>query len=481
MERKNMKFKKILCLAIAYLALSSSAFATKLPDNILNTLKNEVPEIGVRFDGMITLPDKTVYLPVLPSQVNKAGNGEIVSTYPAGKTFAQKPEVIIFDTNLALLKVVKNKQGNPSFTDTKNIPIGVKTGLLPQDLLVPPGMVIPDDLKIIMGDLLIPTVSSYVNTMFAPEPVKEKEKNLVKIEPVKELKGKTFLITTLDSNLVNVVPSNSTIPEFTLRLSSLPRFIEPVDNDNYILVASRGKTYIDVADIKHEVLAKKIDLSFQPSEIIVDNNKAFVAVSDDSSIFVIDLKTMAVIEKIKLKGYPKNITLDVNKNYVAYADKTSGDIFTLDISGKFYDNTLVTNCPNVSKIHAKDNLIYVLCRTENKLKIIDSQINEIIYEQELGAKPVDMIEHNDKLYIISGNNELCIFNLTDYQVEATQKLDTNGFSNRILPVKNSSYAIITNASDKKYFVYDLDKNEVVQTVPTAININNIKLINKVLK
>ena len=476
-----MNFKKILCLAIAYMALTSSAFATKLPDTVLNTIKKEVPDIGVRFDGMITFPDKTIYLPVLPSQINKSGKGAIVATYPADKKISDKPEVIVFDTNLALLKVIKNKQGKPSFTDTKNIPLGVKTGLLPQDLLVPPGMVIPDDMKIIMGDLVIPTVSSYVNTMFSPEPTKEKEKNPVKIEPIPELKGKTFLITTLDSNLVNVVPTNSTLPDYTLRLDSLPRFIEPVDNDNYILVASRGKTYIDVADIKHEVLAKKIDLSYHPSEIIIDKNRAFVAVSDDSSIFVVDLKTMAVIEKIKLKGYPKHIVLDKNKNYIAYADKTSGDIFMLDIAGKFYDNTLTVNCPNVSKIYAKDNLIYALTRTENKLKVIDTKINEIIFEQEVGAKPVDMIEHNDKLYILSGNNELCVLNLSDYQVEKTTKLNTNGFSNRILPVPNSNYAIITNASDKKYFVYDLDKNEVVQTVPTAININNIKLLNKVMK
>lgn len=476
-----MNFKKILCLAIAYLALTSSAFATKLPDNVLNTIKKEVPDIGVRFDGMITFPDKTVYLPVLPSQVNKSGKGEVAATYPANKKISDKPEVIVFDTNLALLKVIKNKQGKPSFTDTKNIPLGVKTGLLPQDMLVPPGMVIPDDMKIIMGDLVIPTVSSYVNTMFTPEPAKEKEKNLVKIEPVEELKGKTFLITTLDSNLVNVVPTNSTIPDYTLRLDSLPRFIEPVENDNYILVASRGKTYIDVADIKHEVLAKKIDLSFHPSEIIIDNNRAFVAVSDDSSIFVVDLKSMTVIEKIKLKGYPKHIVMDANKNYIAYADKTSGDIFTLDIAGKFYDITFTVNCPNVSKIYAKDNLIYALCRTENKLKVIDTKINEIIYEQELGAKPVDMIEHSGKLYIVSGNNELCVFNLEDYQVETTKKLETNGFTNKIIPVPDSSYAVITNASDKKYFVYDLDKNEVAQTVPTAINIYNIKLINKVMK
>lgn len=178
-------------------------------------------------------------------------------------------------------------------------------------MLVPPGLIIPEDMQIMMGDLKIALQNSSVNEIFKGSAEIKQAKEDTKIIPVPYMAGKTLLVTTLDSKLINVIPTDSTVPKFTLKLDNLPKFVQPVCDDKYILVAAAGKTYIDVADVAQEVLAKKIDLSFQPTEIILnkDKDKAFVAVGDDQSVFLIDLKTMALQEKIKIKGYPKNIAL----------------------------------------------------------------------------------------------------------------------------------------------------------------------------
>lgn len=476
-----MKLKSLLCLFLAYGISISGAFATKLPDNVFDYIKKEEPKAGVRFDGLITLPDGTIYLPVLPSQPNKEGIGAVAQTYPANKKFSQKPDMLLFDTNYGLLKVLKTKQGKPTFTDSNNIPLVIKTGLLPQDLLVPPGLIVQDDLKILLGDLKIPTMGSYVNNFFSPEQRTVPVKAEAKIVPAAALKNKTLLMTSLESTLVNVVPSDSSTPKFTLKLENLPRFVEPVDNDKYLLVATSGKTYIDVADMNLEVLAKKIDLSYQPSEIVLNNNLAYVSVSDSESLFVIDLKTMALIEKIKIKGYPKNLAIDETGTYLGYVDKSTGDIYTLDISNKGYENKLIVNCSNVSKVLLKDNIIYVLSRTKNSLQVIDRNLSSVIYEHEVGAKPIDMIAYKNNLYVLSATNVVSVFNLIDYKMEKIEKLSTNGFSKQIVKIPNSELAIITNAVDKKYFVFDLNKNTVIQTVPTVSPVNNLKLINKPLK
>ena len=165
------------------------------------------------------------------------------------------------------------------------------------------------------------------------------------------MSGKTLLITTLDSKTVSVIPSDSTTPKFTLALDNLPKFIQPVCNDRYILTATAGKTYIQVADVEQEVFAKKIDLTFQPTEILISNDKskAYVAVGDDQSIFIIDLKTMALSEKIKIKGYPKNITLTDNNKTLVYTDKNTGDIYSLTLD-ETYLNKFIYNASNISKI-----------------------------------------------------------------------------------------------------------------------------------
>lgn len=162
----KINLKNITALVLIYFLTAMSSYATKLPAYILETLKTDLPSASVRFDGLISLPDGTVYLPVLPSNPKKNPSGKIVSTYPANKKLSQRPDVVLFDSNFALLKVVKDKNGRPTVTDTKNIPFIVKTGLFPQDMLVPPGMIIPEDMKIMMGDLKIALQNSSVNDIF---------------------------------------------------------------------------------------------------------------------------------------------------------------------------------------------------------------------------------------------------------------------------------------------------------------------------
>ncbi len=479
MRTYRIGIKKLFMLVAVFLLTSLASYATKLPDAVVQTLKSDLPKASIRFDGLVTLPDGTVYLPVLPSEPKRNASGKVVLTHPADKKLSQLPDVVLFDSNFALLKVVKTGDGKLSVTASNNIPFVVKTGLLPQDMLVPPGLVFPDDMQIMLGDLKIALFNSPVNNIFQGSV--EFKKNQVKTTfiPVPYMAGRTLLITTLDSKAVSVLPSDSTEPKFTLNLESLPKFIQPVCNDDYILVASAGKTYIGVADIKQEVLARKIDLAFQPSEIILnsDKTKAYVAAADDQSIFLIDLKTMTLVEKIKIKGYPKNIVLSPDDKEIAYIDKNTGDIYTLTLD-EMYTNKFIYNASNVSKIFIKGSNIYLLSRTKNELQVIDTVIQDIIYNQPVADKPVDMYLKDDSIYILCGSNELDVFKLDDYSMKTTLKLPQNGFTKKLVPVSNSNLLLITNVTEKKYYVYDMKTNSVLQTVSTPLYINDLKLINK---
>lgn len=473
-------FKNILIVAILLLSSSISTFATTLPPYVLETIKTNFPDAVIRFDGLITLKDGTTYIPILPTDTKKDPSGNIVSTYPSGKKFLQRPEVVLFDSNYALLKVIRDKNGNPTVTDSKKIPFVIKTGLFPQDLLVPPGFYIPDDMKIMLGDLDINVVHANVNATI---------KGLVringadsKIVPVPHLSGKTLLATTLDSKQIYFIPADSSTPLFSLELQNLPKFIQPVNDDKYILVAVAGKTYIDVADVQQEVFAKKIDLGYQPTEIILnsDKTKAFVAVEDDQALFVIDLKTMSLFEKIKIKGYPKNIALTADDKQLVYQDKNSGDIYTLTLDAT-YLNKYVYNASNVSKFVLDKNYLYILSRTENILMVVDTNIRDLIYKQPVSQKPVDMILIDNKLYILSALNQLDIFDLNDFAFKQSIKLSDNGFSRKIVSVPNTNVFMITNVLDKNYTVFDPVTDSIVKTVKTTVYINDLKVMNRGIK
>jgi len=159
----NFRFNKIFYFFALFLFTAMSASATTLPPYVVDVLKKEVPNATIRFDGLISMPNGVVYLPVIPSDSKKNPTGKIVVTYPSNKKLSQFPDVVLFDSNFALLKVIKNKAGQVSVTDSKNIPFIVKTGIFPQDLLVPPGFVIPEDMKIMLGDLDINVIATDVN------------------------------------------------------------------------------------------------------------------------------------------------------------------------------------------------------------------------------------------------------------------------------------------------------------------------------
>ena len=97
--------KIIIALAIAAMT-AVSVNATILPDEVKNSITKEFPKSTFRFDGVIILPDGTVYLPLIPSKFDKKDEFKIKSTYPAGKKLSQKPDVVIFSNDYVLMKMI---------------------------------------------------------------------------------------------------------------------------------------------------------------------------------------------------------------------------------------------------------------------------------------------------------------------------------------------------------------------------------------
>ena len=223
-------------------------------------------------------------------------------------------------------------------------------------------------------------------------------------------------------------------------------------------------------------------MSYNPSEILLnkDKSKAFVAVSNDQSIFVIDLKTMSLLTKIKVKGYPKNIAINADDTTIAYQDKNTGDIYTLALN-EIYTNKFIYNASNVSKLIIDKNALYVLSRTENALNVIDIPTRDIVYKQTVAKKPVDMTILEDKLYILSAENQLDTFNLKDYSYSPMITLPDEGFTKKIVKVDDSNIFLITNISQKSYYVYDYLQNKVIHTIQTPVYVNDLQILDTKLQ
>ena len=527
--------KKIWFLLVIGLTLFmvQPVFATQLPPEIKNYILQNVPDATIRFDGLVTLPDGTLYLPLLPAYTVKEGEFGIKYTYPSNKSFAKKPEIVIFENNYCLLKIIKAKNKGLTVTSLKDLPVEVRTGILPQDLLVPKGLVLPDELVGILGDLNIPLTSNLQITSKQQIPAKKTEKEIQpprkteKINVIPQLRDKQFFITNFNSNFIYIMPSDLRDVQYTLKLDSIPKTVKEVEG-SYLLVSTSGKTYIDVVDIKNEEIAKQIDIGAEPDEIVVskDDKTAYVISNKSPYLFVIDIPTMALTKQIQIKGMPEKLSFSDDETKLIYQNSTTSDIYSVELNNN-YVNIYQCNVANVSKMTIFDNKVYVLSRTKNALRIFPYQqfiIEKTAEDKEvLGSqksyyiksafitagssvknllkkeqeefeklnyvesgetvettnKPVDMILYGGKIYILSATtNSVDIFNPQTNTVEKNVSLNVSGFSNKINPIKNSNLVIITNVAEKKYVVFDLERQMVLQTNPIDLQMTTLTVVNK---
>ncbi len=538
-----MNLKRII-LAFALIVFSiNSAFATQLPKPVQDFVLTNYPNSTLRFDGMITLQDGTVYIPVIPSYLEKVEKLDVTYIYPQKTTIKDKPEVIVFNNNYALLKLIKTKNGILTVCPNPNLPMTIKTGALPQDILVPKGLVFPEALKGILGNVQVPLLTA--NTVI-------KEKNLGEqkliVQTVQEtttaaqkaqkaqtttnlnlkLKNKNYYITNFDTQYLKVFSSNAPNPAYSLKLSGVPKDMKAVSNGKYLIVISNNQKIIDVIDVQNEYIAKQIDLSVMPNELAIDekNNKAYVSSISDKSIFVVDLKDMKIKEKINLIGSPEKIAISENGSELAYIDRATSNLYILKLDGS-YENKLIVNAPNTSKIILSAGKLYKINRVENKFSEITydlekdfthlvekkhpseekltfsnvingivsnlttpesvrkSLIQEIKYYStdektiETGITPTDILSYNNKIFILcSKSNNILIYDTKTQKLSKDLKLPTNGFSRRITMVPNTNMAIITNVLENKYLVMDMDRETIIQSVYINTPVNAITIVDK---
>ena len=80
----------------------TNVFAAKIPTEVKDYIMSKIPQTDIRFDGVIILPDNTVYLPLYPSLFSDIKTLKIKETYPANQDLKQEPDVVIFNNDFVL-------------------------------------------------------------------------------------------------------------------------------------------------------------------------------------------------------------------------------------------------------------------------------------------------------------------------------------------------------------------------------------------
>lgn len=476
------KASKICLLAALMLGLALPSYAATIPDDIKQFVSKDFPNTNFRFDGVVILPDGTIYLPLFPAKMLNPEELSIKQTIPANKSISEKPDVIIFDNDFVLMKVLTDKNGKKTIYTSINVPMEVRTGLLPQDMLVPSGFVVPENLKTIVGNLDIKTTSSQGIRVETAKPVTLSGSTLNTLAQIPELKDKNFYVTSPYSKNIRVFNSGIKTPEYSLKQNNVPIAIKTYNNE-FLLVTAYDKPSVDVISLADDKIIKQIYIKTQPDEILIDKTKniAYISSSNDSSIYTVNLETMTLSKQIKITGMCEKLTLSDDGSKLFYYDKKTRDIWSIELDNNYLLKE-IGKFPNVSKIVYTNGKIYITSRTKNRIAIIDYDTIGFIGETEICEKPIDMIAYQDRVYVLgAGDNSIQIIDSKSDEVTNSIYLGTNGFSTKISHIEGTNLAFITDTKASLYTVFDLDTNSVIKTVPIDIPSNSIVVTEKIKK
>jgi len=471
--------KKLLIGLAMLLAVSSSANATKLPNNVQDFVKNTYSEAIFRFDGVVQLPDGNVYLPLMPSKFNTNAPAEIKYTIPANKTLAQLPDAIVLTNDYVLLKLIKNDKGKNTVIGMAKPPVELITGLFPQDMLVPKNFVVPSSMKNIIGNLDVRTEVEQGLVIPVTPPRNAIYRN--SLDSIPALKNKMlYIASNLSKNIQVVDPANS-YASYALSREEIPITVKGFDV--FLLVTSFGKKSLDVISLTDDKVIKEIDFRTQPDEIVIDNkNKlAYISSGEDACLYVVSLETMTIKKQIRLNGMCEKIILSDDGTKLFYNDKQTREIWAIELDNDYLLKE-IGRFPNVSKIAYVNGKVYLTSRTKNRLAIIDYETLGLMSENGIGEKPVDMISNEDTLFILSaGSKAIDVLNADTDQLVKHIELPKNEFPTKFTRIDGTNTVLVTDAKANVYTIFDMDKQDVIKTNQLDIPVNAIYVTNKLKK
>lgn len=474
--------RKLLLSLLLMLMTCTISFAAKIPEEVKCYIENNAPGADIRFDGLIILPDNTIYLPLFPSLFSDIKTLEIKESYPANKNLSQKPDIIIFNNDFVMMKVLSDGEGHKTVLKLSNPPLQVRTGLLPQDMLVPSGLVLPENIKGIIGNLKIDTKNEdeiKLNIKESYEEFLSENNDIENPSNLYQLKNKTVFVTTNYSKNIQVLEPAEATPLYALAQKSIPVDIQPVKNGKFILVTSYERPFIDVISVADSRFIKQINLGSFPEEIVLDNehNIAYVTSPKASMIYVVDLETMSLSKKIRINGYCENLILTEDK--IFYVDKLKNDIWSIELKNK-YALKNIGRFPNVSAIQYCDNHLYIASRTKSRIAVVDYSTLGLVSEFTTVNKPIAMQLFSNNLYVLGAhNNVIQKIDALSGNVVDNIEISTEGFSKSFNRIDDTNLAVITDIMNNKYSIFDLAKGQVLKTYAINVPINDVVITDKV--
>ena len=482
----NIK-KLIVAMGILSLSFANNAFASKLPNDVWEYIKTNLPSSKQRFDSVVTVSDDIMYIPLYPPSDKTVDSIQIEYTYPANKKLSQLPEVVLLNNGYSLLKVFKDESGNYTLTKKDDLPIKVRLGLMPQDMLTPAGLKMPESLTLTLGDLLIPSKEETSLVLKDEDKARAQYSQAVQKNEfiaANELKNKKIFINPKNSKFLEVYDSTNQSALYELKLSSMPQKIISSDENKVALILYWGDKNVEIIDLKDENIIATITLDENPTDVAYNKkeNLAYITSQKAGAIYVVSLNSMSLTKVVKLDQKPSKINYNGFDNSIAFYDEYQSKVYHVTKNGEEFIVQPMGTVKNVSAIETDVANIYALSRTDNLMYVFDKTQGKLIVTVDVDKKPTDILRYKTKLFILcSKEGYIDVYDTVSGKIVSKEKIASEGFYSKMTKIPNEENLIITGVNSSNYIIYNLEKMKPSKIQTSYINVNNVVIMDKAQK
>ncbi|MEB3287535.1 MAG: hypothetical protein VKJ04_08540 [Vampirovibrionales bacterium] len=375
--------------------------ATRLPAGVLNYVHQKDPKVQVRFDGVVIFSNGNTYLPIIPQDPSARPDAiQVVATTPEKVDY---PELIQFDNNFFLIKILQTSAGRLTLPRLANVPIQLKEGLLPQDLVMPNHLFIPDELKVILGEL--PYDPSLKNAV----PKESVAQTLKKLTPPGASKAsdtsnkagtnpnqRLLYAYDMDKQLLSRVDVLSKKIQATISLGCMPASMVSSPDGKYLYAGCLSSNEVVVVDLAANLIKTRVGVGSKPQDLLLLPDVGYLVVGNrfEQTLDLInthDLLPATKEFKIDLPGRPGPMAA-ISERQILVADAYKNQIYQYDLSNRQLERTINT-LPDVSalwieRIENANPRLWVTSRSEGKVQVLDLPSAKPIATVAVGSKPI---------------------------------------------------------------------------------------------
>ena len=380
------------------------AHATKLPSDLVNSLKTHFADVKTRLDGSVEVNKTDLLLPLLPSTQTKTDKVELGEVYPP----TGKPDMMVFSNGWCFLRVIK-RGPNKSIVNAKELPDSLLKRLLAghfaTDLIVPEKFVLPRRLKALAKDISV----TYYDEAPRPE-----DRPLVGQIKSSSSHGVIF-VTSPSTGKIAMLDDQSYAKLVEFPTEGTPNSLAVADDRLY--VTDQSKSRILIIEPKQRKFLGQIDLPAKttPKGIaaLPDGKLLYVSEYATNNIDVIETVNNKVLVRTKVPAGPSRLSITPDGQTVLVMNAPAGRVTMISTATqKMLGSVVVGTLPNGMVITRDSTLAYISNRVSNTVSIVDIVSRKVTGTLATGAGPTGLAldSVHDRLYVANArDNSISVF------------------------------------------------------------------------